>query len=295
MNYLVGIDGGGTSCRAALADAGGRILATGKSGSANIMTDMNTARLNILGATEAAFTAAGVSTSLVASASAVLGLAGANVGGNGAQLQAMLPFKNALVYSDGVIALQGALGDADGTVVIVGTGSVYVTRSGEEIRFAGGWGFKVSDLGGGARLGRDLLEETLLAYDGFHPSSALTDAVMRRFGGNPHQIVQFAHSASPGDFGTFAPMLFEYASLEDPVAVALIGRSVRNIEEGLDAVMPSDESRLSLLGGLGSLYGPLLSPRYKARLQEPLNDPLTGAVQLAVHYFSGAGVEHMHG
>ncbi|MEK1890892.1 MAG: BadF/BadG/BcrA/BcrD ATPase family protein [Phyllobacterium sp.] len=295
MNYLLGIDGGGTSCRAALADTSGRILATGRSGSANIMTDMNTARLNILDATEAAFAAAGISTSVMASVSAVLGLAGANVGGNGAQLQAMLPFTNSLVYSDGVIALQGALGDEDGTVVIVGTGSVYVTRSGEEISFAGGWGFKVSDLGGGARLGRDLLEEALLAYDKFHPSSALTEAAMERFGGNPHRIVQFAHSANPGDFGVFAPMVFEYASQDDPVAVALIEKSVHHIEEGLDAVMPSGQSRLSLLGGLGPLYGPLLSPRYKAKLQAPLNDPLTGAVQLAAHHFSGTSVEQLHG
>ena len=71
----------------------------------------------------------------------------------------MLPFKNSLVYSDGVIALQGALGDDDGTVVILGTGSVFVTRTADVVRFAGGWGFKVSDLGGGARLGRHLLEE----------------------------------------------------------------------------------------------------------------------------------------
>ncbi len=295
MTYLLGIDGGGTSCRAALADMSGRILATGKSGSANIMTDMNTARLNILDATEAAFVAANIAPLPMASISAVLGLAGANVGGNGAQLQAMLPFKNSLVYSDGVIALQGALGDEDGTVVIVGTGSVYVTRTGDNIRFAGGWGFKVSDLGGGARLGRDLLEEALLAYDAFHPASPLTDAVMNRFGANPHRIVQFAHSASPGDFGAFAPMVFEYASHEDAVAVALLLKSVGQIEEGLDAIMPDGQTRLSLLGGLGPLYGPRLSPRYKSKLQAPLNDSLTGAVQLAVRNFAGASTEAIHG
>jgi glucosamine kinase len=295
VTYLLGIDGGGTGCRAALTDMSGQVLGTGKSGSANIMTDMNTARLNILDATAAALIAAQIDQSAITSISAVLGLAGANVGSNGAQLQAMLPFKNSLVYSDGVIALQGALGDHDGTVVILGTGSAFVTRSGSEIRFAGGWGFKVSDLGGGARLGRDLLEEALLAYDRFHPASPLTAAVMERFGGNPHRIVQFAHSARPSDFGSFAPMVFEYASQEDAVAAALLKKTVGQIEEGLDAIMGGIPTRLSLLGGLGPLYGPLLSPRYRAKLQTPLNDALTGAVQLAGRNFASTSVEAMHG
>ena len=291
VTYLLGIDGGGTGCRAALADLSGNVLGTGKSGSANIMTDMNTARLNILDATEAAFKMAGIDAGQSKTVFAVLGLAGANVGGNGAKLEAMLPFQKSLVYSDGVIALQGALGDHDGTVVILGTGSAYVTRLGNDIRFAGGWGFKVSDLGGGARLGRDLLEETLLAYDKFHPSSPMTAAVLERFGGNPHRIVQFAHSATPSDFGTFAPTVFEYASKDDAVAVALLDKTIGQIEEGLDAIMSPAPMRLSLLGGLGAFYGPRLSPRYRAILQAPLNDALTGAVQLAARNFASSSAE----
>lgn len=294
MTYLLGIDGGGTGCRAAVADTNGQVLGIGKSGSANIMTDMNTARLNILDAAEAALADARIDHS-VSSLSAVLGLAGANVGSNAAQLQAMLPFRNSLVYSDGVIALQGALGDDDGTVVILGTGSAYVTRVGSEIRFAGGWGFKVSDLGGGARLGRDLLEEALLAYDRFHPSSPLTNAIMERFGGNPHRIVQFAHSARPSDFASFAPMVFEYASQEDAAALALLQKAVCQIEEGLDAIMADSSMRLALLGGLGPLYAALLSPHYQATLQAPLNDALTGAVQLAARNFAVTSAEAIDG
>lgn len=295
VTYLLGIDGGGTGCRAALADLSGNVLGTGKSGSANIMTDMNTARLNILDATEAAFKMAGIDAGQSKTVFAVLGLAGANVGGNAAKLEAMLPFQKSLVYSDGVIALQGALGDHDGTVVILGTGSAYVTRFGNEIRFAGGWGFKVSDLGGGARLGRELLEETLLAYDRFHISSPMTVAIMERFGSNPHRIVQFAHSATPSDFGTFAPTVFEYASKHDAVAVALLDKTIGQIEEGLDAIMSPAPMRLSLLGGLGAFYGPRLSPRYRAMLQAPLNDALTGAVQLAARNFAATSAEVSNG
>jgi N-acetylglucosamine kinase-like BadF-type ATPase len=295
VTYLLGIDGGGTGCRAAVADMSGRVLGTGKSGSANIMTDMETARLNILDATHAAFAEAKIDIAAIPSTAAVLGLAGAIVGGNGQKLQMTLPFQRSLVSSDGVIALQGALGDNDGTVVIIGTGSLFVSRAGNEIRFAGGWGFKVGDLGGGARIGRDLLEETLLAHDHFHASSPLTDAVMLRFESNPYKIVEFAHSARPSDFGALAPLVFEYAASNDAVALAILQKSVTQIEEGLDAMMPAGPERLSLIGGLGALFEERLSARYRAKLQKPLNDALTGAVQLAVKNFASARKEAVHG
>lgn len=292
MTYLLGIDGGGTGCRAAVADMEGRILGTGRSGSANIMTDMNVARANIIEATTFALRDAGLDAAEIPSLDAVLGLAGANVGSNAADLRAVLPFRNASVHSDGFIALQGAIGDHDGTVVILGTGSAFITRAGGEVRFAGGWGFKVGDLGGGARLGRALLEETLLAHDGFHPSSDLTAKVMARFGGDPHAIVQFAHAATPSDFGALAPMIFDHADNGDAVAAGLLDAAVRQIEEGLATVMRPGAHRLALLGGLGPLYEPRLSPAYRARLHKPLNDALTGAVQLAVKQFA---LERIHG
>ena len=53
--YAIGIDGGGTSCRAAVADATGRILGRGRAGAANIMSDASGALENIVAATRSAF------------------------------------------------------------------------------------------------------------------------------------------------------------------------------------------------------------------------------------------------
>src|SRR6218665_2644017 len=54
-DYIIGIDGGGTSCRAAVADRQGIILGRGKSGAANILTDPNNAIISITEAAKAAF------------------------------------------------------------------------------------------------------------------------------------------------------------------------------------------------------------------------------------------------
>ncbi|MBX8828293.1 N-acetylglucosamine kinase, partial [Ochrobactrum sp. SFR4] len=53
-DYILGIDGGGTGCRAAIADTSGKVLGTGQAGPADIMTDMDTSVVNILAATDAA-------------------------------------------------------------------------------------------------------------------------------------------------------------------------------------------------------------------------------------------------
>jgi N-acetylglucosamine kinase-like BadF-type ATPase len=59
-HYILGIDGGGTSCRAAVAGADGRILGRGKSGAANILTDPDNALIHIVGAATAAFEEANI-------------------------------------------------------------------------------------------------------------------------------------------------------------------------------------------------------------------------------------------
>ena len=50
MSLVLGIDGGGTGCRAALATPAGEIVGRGKSGPANIRTDLTAARENIVDA-----------------------------------------------------------------------------------------------------------------------------------------------------------------------------------------------------------------------------------------------------
>ncbi|GGA97783.1 N-acetylglucosamine kinase [Brucella endophytica] len=292
MELFLGIDGGGTGCRAALADQTGRIIGRGKSGAANIMTDIDTARMNVLAATGQALAEAGLDESAYGSISAVLGHAGANVNNNGARFEEMLPFARATVKSDVIIALHGAVGDGDGTVVVLGTGSVFVTREKGHIRTIGGWGFKVSDLASGARLGRDLLEEALLAHDSVHPATPLAGKTMALFENNPDRIVTFARDALPSDFGTYAPLVFEYAGKGDPLGVRLIERAVKTIEEALDAIMPADKVPLCLIGGLGPLYAERLSPKYRERIRQPLDDALGGAVKLAFQLYGREAGHH---
>lgn len=291
MRYVVGIDGGGTSCRAAIATVDGRILARSKGAAANIRTDLTRARASIVEATTIALSEAGIEAEL-SDLGAVLGLAGANVGTYAKQLEAILPFGNSRVETDALIALEGAVGSGDGAMAILGTGTAYMVRHGEEARAIGGWGFQVGDQGSGARIGRDLLEETLLAHDGVRERSPLTDAVLAIYRNDPRDVVEFTTNAKPGDFGGFAPMVFQHAEQGDPVALAIVARAVAAIEASLNALDLRSDDPLCLLGGLAPLFGPRLNEQYRALLRNPLTDALGGAAAMAARLFGHAEARH---
>ena len=151
MVLFLGIDGGGTGCRAAIADAHGRILGEGIAGPANVNTDTEGTRLNILAATHQALSGTGAA---MGDLVATLGLAGANVSGVARELGAALPFARAEIVSDAITAARGALGRQDGIVAAMGTGSVFAVSRDGTLRQYGGRGFVLGDEGSGAVLGR---------------------------------------------------------------------------------------------------------------------------------------------
>lgn len=294
MDLVLGIDGGGTSCRAALATAEGVVVGRARSGAANIRTDLTGARDSIVEAARLAFLDAGRDPDLIPRACAVLGLAGANVGTYRQQLEAILPFSRSRVHTDAEIALEGAIGSGDGAIAILGTGSVYMVRKGGRARAIGGWGFQVGDQGGGARIGRDLLEQTLLAHDGIRRGSPLTAGMLAVFRDNPEDLVEFTASAKPGDFGGFAPKVFDHAAKGDAVARWILDRALADVEAALAVLDLSAGDALCLLGGLAPLYAPRLSARYQPMLRQPLDDALGGAVRMAARLFAGSA-ETAHG
>ena len=99
LPLFLGIDGGGTGCRAVLADGRGEILGHGTAGPANIASDFEGALGNIV---QAARAAAGEVP--LTALRAGLGLAGANAGAAAGGLRPPLP----LARSTGGTAAEAA-------------------------------------------------------------------------------------------------------------------------------------------------------------------------------------------
>ena len=271
MTLYLGVDGGGSGCRAVLADAQGRVLARAEGGPANINSGHDVALRNILAVTGAVMAEAGVTPDRVA---AGLGLAGGNIGLRKAAVLAALPFARVRVESDGWTAARGALGTDDGVVAAFGTGSVFAVQKAGVITLTGGWGWVLGDEGGGAGLGRAVLAALLRAVDGLPPGiTPLGRRLLDRLGG-PHGVVGFADTAGPADLARLAP---EVAAGGDALADLVLDRMQGDILAMLNHLNPAAKLPLVFLGGLG----PLWRDRLALPFVEPRGNALDGALQLA--------------
>jgi glucosamine kinase len=286
---IVAVDGGGSTCRACIAKLDGNVLGRAIGKPANITTDFPGSRKNILDTITMAYDDAGLSNERSGMDYTYLGLAGATVGGVAVKLRDSLNFYRTHVGGDLETTVQGALGDGDGTVAMLGTGSCFATRQGGGFRRVGGWGFRLCDDGGGAYLGQALLRLTVQAYDGLVQHSALTEGILGRYGGTPDQLVTFAQSASPLEFGSFAPELVSAFNNGDENAALLISRAVDRLEKTLDNLGALSVGPLFLLGGLGPFYQDQLRADYRKICEKPAGDPLFGAIRLAQLELIGQG------
>ncbi|PZQ47312.1 MAG: ATPase [Rhodovulum sulfidophilum] len=279
MAIYLGIDGGGSGCRAAVADAEGRILGRGSAASANIWTDLPGAAENILAAARDAL-AEGAPGAREAEVAAVLGLAGANVPEAARGLARLLPFGRVAIESDAVVALKGALGDADGITAAIGTGSVFGAQRGGAITMIGGWGLKLGDHGGGAALGRALCVDALLAHDGEIAATPLLEGLVARHGG-PAGLVVWGTRASPADFARLVPELLAAAAAGDPAAEAILVRAEAEVARAIDRLGRDGALPVTFLGGLGGVFATRLAARYAGRIRPARGTGLDGALLMA--------------
>ncbi len=285
-DLVLGIDGGGTGCRAAIAGADGRVLAIGQAGPANILTNPDEAVRHIEEAARAALLKAGREADNLADIPALLGLAGNNEPKAIERVLQILPFRQAEIHSDGLIALEGAFDGKDGAIASLGTGSVFLLRHEGRARQFGGFGFLIGDGGSGARIGQEALRMTLLAHDGIRTETDMTNSLFAEFGKDPGAMLAFARHAVPGDFARFAPAVFAAAETGDGLALEIVRQAAADVDAVLDRMLAmAGPLPLCLTGGLKSLYPRYLAERHRTRLVQPAGDALSGAIRLARRTF----------
>ena len=279
---FVGVDGGGTGCRARIEDADGCPLGTGIAGTAALRLGVDRALVEVEKACRGALAEAGLGTDALGSMHAAVGLAGVGRKGVHEQLTARPhPFRSIAYAHDATIACIGAHGGRDGGIVIVGTGSVGFAVVGErEIRI-GGYGFPISDEGSGADLGLHAIRLALRAHDERAVGTSLTRDVLMRFHNDPFEAVAWMDRATATEYATFAPLVMRHADAGDPIARRIVRDAAEQIDELVRRLLECGAARVALLGGLASSVQPWLAPDVQRRLVAVEGDAVDGALRLA--------------
>jgi glucosamine kinase len=282
QGLLLGVDGGGTSCRARLAAFSGAVLGEAVTGPANLRLGLDQSFAAVLDAAMLCLDQAGLSRENLKRIAACLALAGASEPSHlTAARRRKHPFGTAVITTDAHAACTGAHGERDGGIIIVGTGTVgWAVRKGKPYR-VGGWGLPLSDEGSGAWLGGEALRRVLWAHDGRIAWTPLLRALFAEFDNDPHAIVRWTQHASPRDFGTFVPHIVEFTERGDPVASELMKRAGFHIDALAARLVAAGTERICLVGGCAPFIEPWLDDKTRSHLVEPAGDALQGALHLA--------------
>jgi len=282
MTYYLGIDAGGSNCRARLIDAAGTVIGEGRSGAANARVGVDLLYETLMDTADQALAQARLSLGQRASVRAGMGIAGISRQGVRDALNDLhFGFASVQYATDAQIANLGAHAGQDGSILIIGTGSVAQVRVGGRDFTIGGYGFPISDEGSGAALGLSAMRHALRALDGRTHKTPLSTAVTERFGHDTARAIAWMDEATPRDYGTFAPLVMDYAEANDVIARSIVEHAAGHIERFIETIFERGATRCTLVGGLAPRIRPWLRARTVERLSEALGDSLDGALRLA--------------
>lgn len=305
-HFWLGIDGGGTNCRAAIVNDSGDVLAEGQAEAANFLrVGLERAVAHIKSAVHQACERAGINPAQITAA--CIGLAGVSHPDHNRQmlnaLKEVLPIPDISLETDARVALAGATGNKAGVVVIAGTGSIACGIN-DRGRFArsGGWGPIMGDEGSGSYIGRRALEAVMMAWDYRGKPTSMMDPVLKHFGvGSPPELTTVIYDSSSKEKGEVQAKIAQLSRIAvraaqegDSVAREILTDAAEELAKTAIAVieqlrMEHETFRVAYVGGVFEAGELILKPLREAiqkvapaaEIAPPLDSPVIGAVKMA--------------
>src|SRR3989344_3967867 len=310
MNYLLGVDAGGTKTKAVIIDENSNLITEALGGPANYHNiGLDSAVASVTGTITQILKNA--KQSLNSLAWATVGIAGCDSQKDFGRLQSAFT-KNGLtaisdrftLVNDTVIGLYSGT-VPPGIVVICGTGSnVYGENDHGEKATAGNWGQFLGDKGSGYSLGKHLFETSIEVYDGIiTESTVLTELLEKRLGVKSAVDINDWYSEthpSVHEISDFAPLVIAASEEGDELAKQLVEAAIAELGKALVAVvkrlkMEDEPIRVVICGGLfQSKYfrtmfeGHATALVKRIRIIKPLVDAAVGAALMGKLNYSSS-------
>ncbi len=292
IDYLIGVDGGGSGTRVRLAHRDGTELAQGRAGPSGLAHGIGSAWAAIDAAVLQAFAAAAILRPALGSIAIGLGLAGAHNRQWGAALLAQNPgYAFIALESDADTTLFSVHQGQPGAVVAVGTGSVgAVLQADGQRREVGGWGFPSGDEGGGAWIGLRAVNFFQQLIDGRADASLLASPLARALsdvcGRNRDALFDWLGRANQTGYAQLAPLVLSHAA-RDQVAHSIVIEAGQHLAAIAAALDPSGRLPIALCGGLAAPLAIFLPGDLRQRVTLPSADSALGALWLIQNQIKG--------
>jgi glucosamine kinase len=281
VEFLVGVDGGGTATRALVARRDGRVLGQGQAGPSALGQGIASAWEQIQLAVTGAFESANLPTPSWERCALGAGLSGvSNRPWRDEFVARNVGFAHLIAETDSFTMLLGAHGGRPGAIVAAGTGSIgEVMRPDGSRLCVGGWGFPVSDEGSGAWLGLRAVRLAQCAMDGRINAGPLVRHVWATCGDTRDSLQAWCDHAGQFAYAQLAPAVFSNEAA-DPAAANLLAKAVSSLDAIALALDPQGGLPLAVCGSVGRRLAERLSPVVRSRLVDAADGPAAGALTL---------------
>jgi N-acetylglucosamine kinase-like BadF-type ATPase len=302
VEYIIGMDGGGTKTHGIISDLDGNPFAEVIGGSANFqMLGVDVVARSILKLILELVQKVGCDFHDVKII--VIGLAGAGKEEDKSKIyngivkianEYNLKLPKLIIETDARIALEGALMGGAGIVLISGTGSVMFAKDvNGEIHRVGGWGRFIGDEGSGFTIGREALRAVAKFLDGRGEKTILKDLIFEKFKITDLREVVSKIYSGEFDLASVAPIVMKAGEMGDEIAIKILDDACYELLTHIKAMLGKsnfgERVKLVLMGGV------LRNENYLSRklkkeitknfpqidLIEPMASPAYGAIVYA--------------
>lgn len=289
IEYLIGVDGGGSGTRVRLARPDGAELARATGAPSSLAHGIEAAWAAIEAAVAQAFASAAIARPRHDRLAIGLGLAGASTRHRCPIFLDLDPgYAAVALETDAHTSLLGAHGGMPGAIVAIGTGSVGAAlRADGQRREVGGWAFPAGDEGGAAWIGLLAMNHAQQTLDGRALPSPLSKAVIAACGGDGDALRDWIAAAGQGGYATLAALVLEHGAVE-PAAGAILYEAGLQVAQIAHALDPAGELPLALCGGLAAPLTRYLPHSLRERLTPAADDSAAGALQLIRRHLAKA-------
>jgi N-acetylglucosamine kinase-like BadF-type ATPase len=307
MNFYLGFDGGGTKTECVALDEEGHIAGQGVAGPSNpLRVGFDAACVALEMAAASAIAAAGGAPGDVSGVCA--GLAGAGrrnvVAEMRVRMKAIWGDVPVQIITDAEAALETAVGDEAGVVLIAGTGSIALGRNAAgEMARAGGYGPWIGDPGSAYDIGRRAVVAAARARDSSGPKTTITELMLVALQCHEWDDVVEKIAAGPGTvFPVLLPIVVQAAEEGDSAARDILSTAALDLANLALTVIgrlgfDGDDFRLARAGGvfghnyiLDNRVDDLITrvaPRARVSLLE--QPPALGAARVALRLADATG------